>query len=164
MQDIEVCRRPDGSEWVLGRGRHSQVLKAIKGGVQVSGSCCRGRLTGYGAAGWAALLEVVSYATNRHGAQHMAKVYPGSIWQRCLPLRRACWAKCSMQRSAIPAWQEVPRPRAGGGGEEAAAEKQPAGGELCRCTYCGWAYVVLAGPMALLHMPAMVAWAGWLTL
>lgn len=43
MQDIEVCRRPDGSEWVLGRGRHSQVLKAIKGGVQVSGSLLQGK-------------------------------------------------------------------------------------------------------------------------
>ncbi|GAB4821409.1 hypothetical protein N2152v2_008455 [Parachlorella kessleri] len=33
--DIEVCRQPDGSEWLLGVGRYGRVYKALKGGVQV---------------------------------------------------------------------------------------------------------------------------------
>lgn len=33
--DIEILRRPDGSEWVLGEGRLGKVYKALKGGVQV---------------------------------------------------------------------------------------------------------------------------------
>lgn len=34
-EDIEICRHPDGSEWLLGQGRFGQVCKALKGGVQV---------------------------------------------------------------------------------------------------------------------------------
>lgn len=33
--DVEVCRRPDGSPWLLGEGRYGRVYKALKGGVQV---------------------------------------------------------------------------------------------------------------------------------
>ncbi len=34
-EDIEICQRPDGSDWLLGEGRYGQVFKALKGGVQV---------------------------------------------------------------------------------------------------------------------------------
>eukprot|EP00891_Asterochloris_glomerata_P007989 jgi/Astpho2/7989/Aster-x1474 len=31
--DLEICRRPDGSRWLLGTGGFGQVFKALKGGV-----------------------------------------------------------------------------------------------------------------------------------
>lgn len=34
-RDVEICRRPDGTEWVLGEGRYGKVYRAVKGGVQV---------------------------------------------------------------------------------------------------------------------------------
>ncbi len=33
--EIEVCRQPDGSEWLLGEGRYGKTYKALKGSVQV---------------------------------------------------------------------------------------------------------------------------------
>ncbi|GAB4822994.1 hypothetical protein N2152v2_010040 [Parachlorella kessleri] len=33
-EDIEILKRPDGSEWLLGEGRYGRVYKALKGGVQ----------------------------------------------------------------------------------------------------------------------------------
>lgn len=36
--DIQICKRPDGSDWLLGEGSFGQVFKAIKGGVQVRAS------------------------------------------------------------------------------------------------------------------------------
>lgn len=53
--DIQICKRPDGSDWLLGEGSFGQVFKAIKGGVQVRASAggrgsvvsgCRGQVTG----------------------------------------------------------------------------------------------------------------------
>lgn len=35
-EEIEVCKRPDGTEWLLGEGRYGKVYKALKGGVQAS--------------------------------------------------------------------------------------------------------------------------------
>ncbi|KAK9829623.1 hypothetical protein WJX72_006940 [[Myrmecia] bisecta] len=32
--DIELCRRPDGSEWVLGEGSFGMVFRALRSGVQ----------------------------------------------------------------------------------------------------------------------------------
>lgn len=34
-KDIEICKRADGSEWLLGEGPRGKVYKALKGGVQV---------------------------------------------------------------------------------------------------------------------------------
>lgn len=34
-EQIEICLRSDGSEWVLGEGSYGTVVKAMKGGVQV---------------------------------------------------------------------------------------------------------------------------------
>ena len=34
-EDVEILRRPDGSDWLLGEGRYGKVYKALKGGVQV---------------------------------------------------------------------------------------------------------------------------------
>lgn len=36
-EDLEISRRLDGSEWLLGEGRFGKVLKGVKGGVQVGG-------------------------------------------------------------------------------------------------------------------------------
>lgn len=32
-EDVEICRRPDGSKWCLGRGGFGEVLKGVKDGV-----------------------------------------------------------------------------------------------------------------------------------
>lgn len=33
--ELQICHRPDGSEWLLGEGRSGKVLKGVRGGVQV---------------------------------------------------------------------------------------------------------------------------------
>ena len=33
-EDVEICKRGDGSEWLLGRGPSDAVYKGLRGGVQ----------------------------------------------------------------------------------------------------------------------------------
>lgn len=46
-EDLEISRRPDGSEWLLGEGRFGKVLKGVKGGVQVGLFFCSGARAGF---------------------------------------------------------------------------------------------------------------------
>lgn len=35
--ELEICRYPDGREWVLGEGQSGRVFKAMRNGIQVGG-------------------------------------------------------------------------------------------------------------------------------
>ena len=44
-KDLEICKRPDGSDWLLGEGAHGSVFKALKVGRPLAAAadgklCC----------------------------------------------------------------------------------------------------------------------------